>query len=158
LSQTSHRISASSSGSPGLRFVDDLASDFPEDLTWNHFERARQEALLALVDQDASEIEQLVGELSGILAKFDQFSRRTYRETHPKKVYRDISNSILGQRIFRLLPDLEVEDPDRYTFLRTVLLDAGPALENAVDLDDEETVDRLAALLDRVEERLRGEP
>ena len=99
-----------------------------------------------------------MGELSGILAKFDQFSRKTYRETHPKKVYRDISNSILGQRIFRLLPDLEAEDPDRYTFLHTVLLDAGPALENAVDLDDEETVDRLAALLDRVEERLRGEP
>jgi transcriptional regulator with XRE-family HTH domain len=133
------------------------ASDFPEDLTWNHFERARQEALLALVDQDAGEIEQLVGELSGILAKFDQFSRKTYRETHPKKVYRDISNSILGQRIVRLLSDLEAEDPDRYTFLHTVLLDAGPALEKAVDLDDQETVDRLAALLDRVEERLRGE-
>src|SRR5205807_995704 len=70
------------------------ASDFPEDLTWNHFERARQEALLALVDQDASEIEQLVGELSGILAKFDQFSRKTYRETHPKKVYRHVSDRL----------------------------------------------------------------
>jgi transcriptional regulator with XRE-family HTH domain len=147
----------SSDTKAGERVMEE-ASDFPEDLSWNHFERARQEALLALVDQDASEIEQLVGELSGILAKFDQFSRQTYRETHPKKVYRDISNSILGQRIFLLLPDLEAEDPDRFTFLRTVLLDSGPALENAVDLDDQETVDRLAALLDRVEERLRGEP
>jgi Adenylate cyclase, family 3 (some proteins contain HAMP domain) len=81
---------------------------------------------------------------------------KTYRETHPKKVYRDISNSILGQRIFRVLSDLEVEDPDRYTYLRTVLLDAGPALEDAVDLDDPETVERLEALLDRVEERLRA--
>jgi hypothetical protein len=71
--------------------------------------------------------------------------------------YQDISNSILGQRIFRLLSDLEADDPDRYTLLRTVLLDAGPALEKAVDLDDQEIVDRLAALLDRVEERLRGE-
>jgi len=147
----------SSDPKAGERVMEE-ASDFPEDLTWNHFERARQEALLALVDQDANEIEELVGELSGILAKFDQFSRKTYRETHPKKVYRDISNSILGQRIFRLLSDLEAEDPDRYTFLHTVLLDAGPALENAIDLDDQETVDRLAALLDRVEERLRGEP
>ncbi len=147
----------SSDPNAGERVMEE-ASDFPEDLTWNHFERARQEALLALVDQDASEIEQLVSELSGILAKFDQFSRQTYCETHPKKVYRDISNSILGQRIFRVLPDLEAEDPDRYTFLRTVLLDAGPALETAVDLDDQETVDRLAAFFDRVEERLRSEP
>ena len=96
--------------------------------------------------------------LSRVPAKFDQFSMKAYRETHPKKVYRDISNSILGQRIFRLLSDLEADDPDRYTFLRTVLLDAGPALEQAVDLDDQETVDRLVALLDRVEERLRGVP
>jgi transcriptional regulator with XRE-family HTH domain len=133
------------------------ASDFPENLTWTHFERARQEALLALVDQDANEIEQLVGELSRVLAKFDQFSMKTYRETHPKKVYRDIADSLLGQRIFRLLSDLEAEDPDRYTYLRTVLLDAGPALENAVDLDDPQTVEHLAALFDRVEDRLRGE-
>ncbi|HEV8628417.1 MAG TPA: helix-turn-helix transcriptional regulator [Acidimicrobiia bacterium] len=147
----------SSDPKAGERLMEE-ASDFPEDLSWTHFERARQEALLALVDQDANEIEQLVGELSRVLAKFDQFSMKTYRETHPKKVYRDISNSILGQRIFRLLSDLEADDPDRYTFLRTVLLDAGPALEQAVDLDDQETVDRLAALLDRVEERLRGEP
>jgi transcriptional regulator with XRE-family HTH domain len=132
------------------------ASDFPEDLTWAHFERARQEALLALVDQEALEIEQLLGDLSRVLTKFDKFSLKTYRETHPKKVYRDISNSILGQRIFRVLSDLEVEDPDRYTYLRSVLLDAGPALENAVDLDDPETVERLAGLFDRVEERLRG--
>ena len=132
------------------------ASEFPENLTWTHFERARQEALLALVDQESLEIEKLVGDLSRILAKFDQFSLKTYRETHPKKVYRDISNSILGERVFRLLRDLEVEDPGRYSRLRDVLFDAGPALEDAVDLDDPETVSRLAALLDRVEERLGG--
>jgi hypothetical protein len=39
--------------------------------------------------------------------------------------------------------------------LMNVLLDAGPALEAAVDLDDEETVERLAAVFDRVEQRLR---
>ncbi|MGH3115703.1 MAG: helix-turn-helix domain-containing protein [Gaiellales bacterium] len=132
------------------------ASEFPENLTWTHFERARQEAFLALVDQESLEIEKLVGDLSRVLAKLDQFSLKTYRETHPKKVYRDISNSILGERIFRLLRDLEVEDPGRYSRLRDVLFDAGPALENAVDLDDPETVARLAALLDRVEERLAG--
>ena len=134
------------------------ASEFPENLTWTHFERARQEALLALVDQEANEIEKLVSDLSRVPAKFDQFSLKTYRETHPKKVYRDISNSNLGERIFRLLRDLEIEDPGRYSRLRDVLFEAGPALENAVDLDDPQTVERLAALLDRVEERLRGQP
>ena len=44
-----------------------------------------------------------------------------------------------------------------FSELRDVLFDAGPALENAVDLDDPQTVERLAALLDRVEERLRGQ-
>jgi hypothetical protein len=132
------------------------ASDFPDNLTWTHFERARQEALLALVDQDANEIEQLVSELSRVLGKFEEFSMKTYRETHPKQVYRDISNSLLGQRVFRVIADLDREDPGRYTRLMGVLLDAGPALEAAVDLDDPETVQRLAAVFDRVEERLGG--
>jgi transcriptional regulator with XRE-family HTH domain len=131
------------------------ASDFPEDLTWAHFERARQEALLALVDQEALEIEQLLGDLSRVLAKFDKFSVKTFRETHPKKVYRDISNSIVGERVYKVISELDREDSGRYTMLMNVLLDAGPALEAAVDLDDEETVERLAAVFDRVEQRLR---
>jgi hypothetical protein len=74
--------------------------------------------------------------------------------THPRKVYRDISNSILGERVFKLISQLDREDPGRYTRLMNVLLDAGPALEAAVNLDDKETVERLAAVFDRVEQRL----
>ncbi len=145
----------SSAPRAGERVVEE-ASDFPQDLSWAHFQRTREEALLALVDEESLEIEQLLGDLGRVLTKFDKFSVKTFRETHPRKVYRDISNSILGERVYKVLSDLDREDPGRYTRLRSVLLDAGPALEDAVDLDDEETVQRLAAVFDRVEERLGG--
>lgn len=85
--------------------------------------------------KESLEIEQLLGDLGRVLAKFDKFSVTTFQETHPRKVYRDISNSILGERVFKLISQLEREDPGRYTRLMNVLLDAGPALEAAVDLE-----------------------
>jgi transcriptional regulator with XRE-family HTH domain len=143
----------SSAPRAGERVVEE-ASDFPEELSWAHFQRTREEALLALVDEESLEIEQLLGDLGRVLAKFDKFSVKTFRETHPRKVYRDISNSILGERVYKVISQLDREDPGRYTRLMSVLLDAGPALEAAVDLDDHETLQRLAAVFDRVEERL----
>ncbi len=71
-----------------------------------------------------------------------------------RRVYRDISNSILGERVFKLVAELDREEPGHYTRLMSVLLAAGKALEAAVDLDDAETVQRLAAVCDRVEDRL----
>ena len=132
-------------------------ADFPDDLTWTHYQRLRQDALLALVDKEAPGIEQLLGDLRRVLEKFDQFSLTAFMANHPRHVYRDISHSLLGEEIFtRVINDADRDDPGRYDQLMQLLLHGGPALENAVDLDDRELRDRLTAVYDRIEQRLRA--
>jgi hypothetical protein len=114
----------------------------------------REEALLALVDEESLEIEQLLGDLGRVLTTFDKFSVKTFGETHPRKVYRDISNSISASGSTKSSPTWTGKTQAATPRLKSVLLDAGPALEDAVDLDDHETILRLAAVFDRLEEHL----
>ena len=132
-------------------------ADFPDELTWTHYQRLRQEALLALVDKEAPGIEQLLGDLRRVLEKFDQFSLQAFMASHPRQIYRDISHSLLGEEIFqRVINDADRDEPGRYDRLTQLLLQGGPALEDAIDLDDRELRDRLTAVYDRIEQRLRS--
>jgi hypothetical protein len=145
-----------SDGEIGEQAAAELA-DFPDDLTWTHYQRLRQDALLALVDKEAPGIEQLLGDLRRVLEKFDQFSLTAFMANHPRQVYRDISHSLLGEQIFqRVINDTDRDDPGHYDRLMQLLLQGGPALENALDLDDRELRDRLTAVYDRIEQRLRS--
>lgn len=130
------------------------ASDFPPDLSWEHFSRTREEALLALVDTESSEIERLLGELGRVMESFERFSLKTFMANHPRDVYRDISHSLVGEKVFsQVISELDRGDPGRYGQL-VAAMGTGKALEDAFDLDDAELVERLGAVFDRVEENL----
>ena len=128
---------------------------FPADLTWRHFQRAREEALFALVEEETSEIERLLGDLGRVLSRFDDLSQRAHYWSHPRAAYRAISHSLIGEDVFRrVLDSHDLAEDGRYTLLRART--ASPeAIEDAVDLDDPEMVARLAAVYDRAEELLR---
>lgn len=131
------------------------ASGFPGEVSWEHFERVRREALVALVEQESGEVERLVGELAGVLAKFEDFGLKAYMAAHPPRVYKEISASLLGERAFRALRTADREG-GRYTRLLNATLQGGRAIEDAFDVEDPVLVERLAAVFDRVEERLGG--
>lgn len=131
------------------------AANFPPELTWAHFERTRQEALFALVEEETSEIERMVGDLRRVLDRFEDLSLKSHFASHPRAVYRAISNSLVGEKVFRkVIRDLEREDLDRFTMVTNAML-SPKATEALIDLDDPELVERLGAVYDRVEERLR---
>jgi len=123
-------------------------------------QRARGEAVFALVEEESSEIERLLGDLRRVVTPFDDLSQRTHYASHPRAAYRSISHSIIGEAVFdRVLRASQADsvggaDPDRYTLLMSRI--ASPnAIEDVIDLDDPETVERLAAVYDRAEELLR---
>ncbi|MGH9222317.1 MAG: helix-turn-helix domain-containing protein [Acidimicrobiales bacterium] len=128
---------------------------FPADLTWRHFQRAREEALFALVEEETSEIERLLGDLRRVLGRFDDLSQRAHYSSHPRAAYRAISHSLIGEDVFRrVLDSHNPADDDRYTLLRSRV--ASPhAIEDAIDLNDAEIVARLASVYDRAEELLQ---
>ncbi|MGH3848927.1 MAG: hypothetical protein ACRDRT_04370 [Pseudonocardiaceae bacterium] len=132
------------------------AYDFPPEVSWEHFARTREEALLALADAESNEIERLLADLSRVMARFEKFSMKTFMATHPKEVYRNISHSLVGERVFsRVIAQLEREDYGRYDRV-IAAMESSTALEAAFDFDDAELVQRLAAVFDRVEENLGG--
>ena len=51
---------------------------FPPGLSWEHFERAREEAVFALVEEESSEIERLLGDLRRVVTRFDDLSQRAH--------------------------------------------------------------------------------
>ncbi len=58
------------------------AGGFSPELTWEEFQHGREEALLALVEEEASEIEQLMSDLRRLVARFDHLSQRSYYASH----------------------------------------------------------------------------
>lgn len=133
---------------------------FPPGLSWEHFERAREEAVFALVEEESSEIERLMGDLRRVVTRFDDLSQRAHYASHPRAAYRAISHSLIGEAVFdRVLRgsqagSVDGGNEDRYTLLMSRI--ASPnAIEDVIDLDDPETVKRLAAVYDRAEELLR---
>ncbi len=56
---------------------------FPPGLTWEHFQRSREAALFALVEEGSSEIERLFGDLRRVLARFDGLSPLSHYASHP---------------------------------------------------------------------------
>ena len=50
------------------------AGGFPPELSWEHFQRSREEALFALVEEETSELERLMGDLRRVVARFDDLS------------------------------------------------------------------------------------
>ncbi|MGH9278639.1 MAG: hypothetical protein ACRD12_11125 [Acidimicrobiales bacterium] len=132
-----------------------VASDFPPDLTWRHFQRVREEALFGLIDEETSDLERAIGDLQRVLERFDNLSMRAHMANHPRTVYRAISHSIIGEEVFRkVLQTGDPKDDSRYTLLRSRIV-SPQAIEAAIDLDDPEIVERLAAVYDRAEEILQ---
>jgi len=129
------------------------AAEFPPELSWEHFSTTRQEALLSAVDAEANEIERMLGELGRVMERFEKFSIKTFMATHPRQVYRDISQVLIGEKVFRnVIGELDRQEPGRNDALVAAM--GSPALEGAFDLDDPELVGRLGAVFDRVEETL----
>jgi hypothetical protein len=112
------------------------------------------------VVEESSEIDRLMGDLRRVVTRFDDLSQRAHYASHPRAAYRAISHSIIGEAVFdRVLRGSQADsvggaDPNRYTLLMSRM--ASPnAIEDVMDLDDPETVKRLAAVYDRAEELLR---
>jgi transcriptional regulator with XRE-family HTH domain len=131
------------------------AGGFPPELSWEHFQRSREEALFALVEEETSEIERMMGDLRRVVSRFDDLSQRSHYATHPRKVYQAISHSLIGEAVFeKVLQTFDPADDSRYPLLRS-RIPSPEAIEAAVDLDDPEIVQRLAAVYDRAEELLQ---
>jgi hypothetical protein len=131
------------------------AGGFPAELRWEHFQRSRDEALFALVEEETSEIERLMGDLRRVLARFDDLSQRSHYASHPRTVYRAISHSLIGEAVFdKVLQTSDPADDSRYRLLRS-RIPSPEAIEAVIDLDDPEIVQRLAAVYDRAEELLQ---
>jgi transcriptional regulator with XRE-family HTH domain len=131
------------------------AGGFPPELSWEHFQRSREEALFSLVEEETSEIERMMGDLRRVVARFDDLSQRSHYASHPRKVYQAISHSLIGEAVFEKVPQtFDPADDSRYTLLRSRIPSA-EAIEAAIDLDDPEIVHRLAAVYDRAEELLQ---
>lgn len=60
------------------------AGGFPPELTWEQFQRSREKALLALVEEEASDIERLMGDLRRVVARFDGLSQRSHYASRPR--------------------------------------------------------------------------
>ena len=130
------------------------AGSFPPELSWEHFQRSRDEAIFALMEEETTEIERMLGGLRTVLERFDRLSQESHFAAHPRTVYRSISHSIIGDEVFhKVLQSADPADDGRYTRLRSRIPSPG-AIEEAVDLDDPEIVRRLAAMYDRAEELL----
>jgi hypothetical protein len=77
------------------------------------------------------------------------------RATRWCKVYQAISHSLIGEAVFeKVLRTFDPADDSRYTLLRSRIPSA-EAIEAAIDLDDPEIVQRLAAVYERAEELLQ---
>jgi hypothetical protein len=83
-------------------------------------------------------------------------SRGTLDHGPPQRqVYQAISHSLIGEAVFeKVLQTFDPADDSRYTLLRS-RIPSPEAIEAAVDLDDPEIVQRLAAVYDRAEELLQ---
>ncbi len=60
------------------------AGGFPPELTWEQFQRSREQALFALVAEEASDIERLMGDLRRVMVRFDELSQRSRYASHPR--------------------------------------------------------------------------
>ena len=58
------------------------AGGFAPELTWEQFQLTREEALLALVEEEASNIERLMGDLRRVMVRFDELSQRSRYASH----------------------------------------------------------------------------
>jgi hypothetical protein len=130
------------------------AGSFPPELSWEHFQRSRDEAIFALMEEETSEIERMLGGLRQVLKRFDALSQQSHFASRPRTVYRAISHSLIGDAVFhKVLQAADRADDGRYARLRSCIPSPG-AIEEAVDLDDPEIVRRLASVYDRAEELL----
>lgn len=146
------KLRCSDPGSAGEAVAE--AGSFPAELRWEHFQRSRDEAIFALMEEETSEIERMLGGLRQVLERFDTLSQKTHFAAHPRTVYRAISHSLIGDAVFhKVLQSGDPADEGRYTRLRSRIPSPGP-IEEAMDLDDPEIVRRLASVYDRAEELL----
>jgi hypothetical protein len=60
------------------------AGGFPPELTWEQFQRSREKALLAMVEEEASDIERLMGDLRRVIVRFDGLSLRSHYASRPR--------------------------------------------------------------------------
>ena len=59
------------------------AGGFPPELTWERFQRSREKALFALIDEEISDIERLMGDLRRVMVRFDDLSLRSHYASRP---------------------------------------------------------------------------
>jgi transcriptional regulator with XRE-family HTH domain len=128
--------------------------------SWRHWEATRMLALQEFAYQEASTIEQLIGALREVVAKFDGVFERAlpenieqaaFMEWLPSQVYRRTSEVLLGKEFWRRLFDWESPSRPRLDLL---LNRRDLPLEEWIDTDDPVLVERAAALFDRIEEQL----
>lgn len=141
-----------SAGAESAMILEDLAG-LPDEMSWEHLENTRQQAIADLALQEGPTIETLVNELRGVLDKFSDFDRQAYRQAFPPKVYRRTSETVLGQRIFEEI----MKGHDRQHLILTDVLMSREdlPLEEWIDLDDEDLQTRLHAVYEAIEAQLR---
>ncbi len=60
------------------------AGGFPPELSWEQFQRSREKALFALVEEEASDLERLMGDLRRVMVRFDDLSLRAHYASYPR--------------------------------------------------------------------------
>ena len=140
-----------SGGAESAMILEDLAG-LPDEMSWEHLENTRQQAIADLALQEGPTIETLVNELRGVLDKFSDFDRQAYRQAFPPKVYRRTSEAVLGRRIYNEI----MKRQDRQHLIHTDVLMSHEdlPLEEWLDLDDEDLQTRLRAVYEAIEAQL----
>ncbi len=142
--------------------VDEVLEGLVGAPSWRHLEATRLLAIQELAWREASTIEQLVGELRDVVAKFDgvfesvvprDVEMAAFMEWKPSQVYRKTSDVLLGKTLFNHLFDRQ----DRPRPGLSLLLSRGDLpLEDWIDTDDPELMKRVVAVFDRIEDQLEN--
>ncbi len=128
--------------------------------SWRHFEASRLLALQELAFREASTIETLVGALREVVEKFDGVFERSvpqdveqaaFMEWLPSQVYRRTSEVLVGKELFHKVFNWERPSLPR---VQLVLDRLDLPLEDWIDTDDPELMERAGAFFERLEEQL----
>lgn len=144
--------------------VDELLEGLVGAPSWQHLEATRLLAIQELAWRESSTIETLVGSLREVVAKFDgvfqkviprDIEQAAFMEWLPSQVYRKTSEVLLGKTLFHKLFGYEGEDRP---LLDLLLSRQDLPLEDWIDTDDPELMERVGAVFDRIEQQLEDRP
>lgn len=140
--------------------LDEVVEGLVGSNSWKHLEATRLLAIEELAWRKAGKIERLVADMRAVLADFDgaftplvppDVEQAAFEEWKPSQVYRKTSEVLLGRKLFRHLYNYEA--PSRPA-LGLLLSREDLPLEDWIDVDDPELLNRVAAVYDRIEEQL----